>query len=194
MVVVVNVGDRDRQLDLLEEAALDMEDEPVLARLESLRELRDASVLVGLLERDEVLGRDRGRPSSLPQARQARCRGRGSRSWRESSRLDPMVPRDLLLVRPHEPAVADDLFAADIEPVDAVRGRQDEAGDRGRRRRRARARPCARPRCRRACPARASRCRPAGARPRRRACRAAARRGRSAPPGRRARARRAAPA
>jgi hypothetical protein len=32
-----------------------------------------------------------------------------------------MVPGDLLLVRPHEPAVADDLFAADIEAVDAVR-------------------------------------------------------------------------
>ena len=54
MVVVVRVRDRNRQLDLLEEAALDVEDEPVLARLELLGELRDASILVGLLKRDEV--------------------------------------------------------------------------------------------------------------------------------------------
>ena len=41
-----------------------------------------------------------------------------------------MVPRDLLLVGPDEPAVADDLVAADVEPVDPMRCRQDEAGDR----------------------------------------------------------------
>ena len=41
-----------------------------------------------------------------------------------------MVAGDLLLVHPHEPAVADDLFAGDEEPVDAVRRRQDEARDR----------------------------------------------------------------
>jgi hypothetical protein len=50
VVVAVRVGDRDRQLDLLEEAALDMEDEPVLAGFETVRELRDAPVLVGLLQ------------------------------------------------------------------------------------------------------------------------------------------------
>ena len=36
---------------------------------------------------------------------------------------------DLLLVGAHEPAVADDLLAADVEPVDAVRRREDEARD-----------------------------------------------------------------
>jgi hypothetical protein len=55
VVMVVNVRDRDRQLDLLEEASLNVEDEPVLAGLETFRKLRDAAVVVGLLERDEVL-------------------------------------------------------------------------------------------------------------------------------------------
>src|SRR6266516_153854 len=41
-----------------------------------------------------------------------------------------MVPGDLVFVRPDEPALPDYLVAADVEPVDAVRCRQDEAGDR----------------------------------------------------------------
>src|SRR5713226_9354046 len=40
-----------------------------------------------------------------------------------------MVPRDLFLVRPHKAAVADDRLALDVEPVDAVRSGEDEAGD-----------------------------------------------------------------
>ena len=53
MVVVVRVEDRDRELDLLEEAALHVEDDPVLAGLErAVRELRNAAVLVSLPQRN----------------------------------------------------------------------------------------------------------------------------------------------
>ncbi len=41
-----------------------------------------------------------------------------------------MGASDLLLVGAHEPAVADDLLAADVEPVDAVRPGEDERAGR----------------------------------------------------------------
>src|SRR6266536_5238002 len=40
-----------------------------------------------------------------------------------------MVPRDLLLVGVHETAVADDLLAADVEPVGPMRGRKNKPRD-----------------------------------------------------------------
>jgi len=41
-----------------------------------------------------------------------------------------MGASDLVLVRPHEDAVTDDLLAAHLQPVDAVRLGEDEAGNR----------------------------------------------------------------
>jgi len=54
--VLVRVGDRDADLDLLEEATVGAEDEPVDTRLErGRRELGDPAVLVGLLLGDQLL-------------------------------------------------------------------------------------------------------------------------------------------
>src|SRR4029078_2242557 len=54
--VLVRVGDRDADLDLLEEATGGAEDDPVDARLERRRrELGDPAVLVGLLLRDQLV-------------------------------------------------------------------------------------------------------------------------------------------
>jgi len=54
--VLVRVGDRDADLDLLEEATGGAEDDPVDARLERCRrELGDPAVLVGLLLRDQLV-------------------------------------------------------------------------------------------------------------------------------------------
>ena len=60
----------------------------------------------------------------------APCRGRGSRSCGESSRLQPMLPGDLVHVGADEAPLPHDLLAADVEAVDAVRRRQHEPGDR----------------------------------------------------------------
>ena len=80
-------------------------------------------------------------------------------SCRESSRLHPMGTRDLVLVGVDEGSSAHDVSALDDEPIDAVRRREDEAGDRDPPRHTARARPCARRRSPRVSPARASQCR-----------------------------------
>src|SRR5580765_2932574 len=47
----------------------------------------------------------------------------------ESRSLDAVFARDLLLVRVGETAVAHDVLAADEQPVDAMRAREDEAPD-----------------------------------------------------------------
>src|SRR3954452_19754556 len=56
-----------------------------------------------------------------------------ARSLREPDRLDAVLLRDLALVGAHEVPVADDLFAGDVEAVDAVRPREDEVRDEVRR-------------------------------------------------------------
>src|SRR5438093_6534115 len=48
----------------------------------------------------------------------------------QAHRLDAVLAGDLLLVGADEVAVADDLFAADVETIDAVRRREDETRDR----------------------------------------------------------------
>src|SRR6185312_12734182 len=57
VVVVATRLEHDRRLDLLEEAAVDVEDEPVLARSKglSLGQIGNAAVLVRLLKRDQLL-------------------------------------------------------------------------------------------------------------------------------------------
>jgi hypothetical protein len=40
-----------------------------------------------------------------------------------------MVLRELVLICPQEPAVADDLLATDEEAIDSVRAGEDETGD-----------------------------------------------------------------
>src|SRR5207245_1934941 len=55
VVAVVHICDRDCQLDLLEEPALDVEHQAILTRLKIAGELRDASVVIGLLQGDELL-------------------------------------------------------------------------------------------------------------------------------------------
>ena len=47
----------------------------------------------------------------------------------ESSRLGPLVASDLGLVGTHQRAPADDVLAADDEPLDPVWPREDEPGD-----------------------------------------------------------------
>src|SRR5919197_3741339 len=75
--------------------------------------------------------RGRARHGRPPPDGRARCRGRGWRwSCGEPPRLDAVLAGDLLLVGAEEPAVADDFLAGDIQPVDAVRGGEDEAGNR----------------------------------------------------------------
>src|SRR5207247_2671886 len=69
------------------------------------------------------------RPARRLRAVRARRRARGSRptrSWRESSRVDTMLAGDLVLVGVRQATVADNLFAADVEPVDAVRPGEHE--------------------------------------------------------------------
>src|SRR2546422_24128 len=61
-------------------------------------------------------------------------RGKGrkrkpGRSSGESCRLDAMFLRDLAFVGPDQVAVADDLVAPDIEPVDSMGPREDEPGE-----------------------------------------------------------------
>src|SRR6185295_19514122 len=48
---------------------------------------------------------------------------------REPRRLRALLARDLVLVGAHEMPAAHDGVAADVEPVDAVRAREHEAGD-----------------------------------------------------------------
>src|SRR5437879_4992675 len=56
-------------------------------------------------------------------------KGKPGRSSGESCRLDAMFLRDLAFVGPEQVAVADDLVAPDIEPVDSMGAREDEPGD-----------------------------------------------------------------
>src|SRR5581483_1171330 len=49
---------------------------------------------------------------------------------REPRRLPAVLAGDLLLVGANQAAAADDLLATDVQPVDPVRRRQDEPGDR----------------------------------------------------------------
>src|SRR5581483_6527838 len=67
-VVVAAPVDRDRHLDLLEEAGLDVEDEAVFARSEglSLGQVRNAPVLVRLLERDQLVAAEEADPDPRP--------------------------------------------------------------------------------------------------------------------------------
>src|SRR5206468_7721061 len=67
------------------------------------------------------------------QGGRARRRGRGwreKRSCGESFRLAALLASDLSLVAAREVAVPHDLRSADVEPVDAVRAGEDQAGDR----------------------------------------------------------------
>jgi hypothetical protein len=48
---------------------------------------------------------------------------------REALGFAAVLAGDLPLVCPHEMAVADDLLASDVQPVDPVRCGEDEAGD-----------------------------------------------------------------
>ena len=189
------LGQFDLELDAAEERRWRPEDDPVGARLAWQRARGCARRRRSRRSRSARL-RARARRGRRPPARRARCRGRGSKSGHlgESRSLDAVFARDLLLVRVGELAVAHDVLAADEQPVDPMRAREDEARRRGRRRRRARGRRCARSRGRRACRARASRCRCGRAPPRRPVWPGEAPRGRSSRRRRRGRARRGAPA
>ena len=139
--MVVALLELDLELDAPEERRGGPERDAIEARLERVGEPSR-----GRRRRSAARQRRRRRGRPSPRRRGPAvphpCRGRGSRarSRLESSRLEPMEARDLVLVGTGEGAVVDDELAADVQPLDPVRRREDEAVDRDRRRRRARAR------------------------------------------------------
>ena len=130
---MVAVAELDLELDAREERRRWPEHELVAAGLEVAGELGDAAVAVGLTRRDDLAPPRPAPRAPLRPASRPRCRARASRRRRscgESSRLHPMGTRDLVLVRMDESAAAHDVLALDDEPIDPVRRREDEPGDR----------------------------------------------------------------
>ena len=131
--MVVAVRELDLELDTREERRGRVEDElgtrPGSISSASARRARRASVDS---RGHELAGGKQLDDDVRPRASRRRCRARGwraSSSRRESSRLDAVRASDLRLVGPHERPAAHDLLAADDQPVDAVRSREDEARD-----------------------------------------------------------------
>ena len=126
----VSLAELDLELDPAEEVRRRVEDESVDAGLETRQEVGDPPVDVGLPLGDQLLAAVQldtdvlgGRPCSVSSTWV-------ERSCRESFRLAAMLARDLVLVGADEVPVANDLLAADDQPVDAMRAREDEPRNR----------------------------------------------------------------